>query len=545
MPLKFSALCLLLACVPLLAAPVGFRMDGTNRYPTATPQTAWSTTERVVWATELPKWSNASPVLVGDRIFVTTEPNTLLCLDRAGKILWQRTNDYDNMLTPEEKVKLAEERQAAAVQEKKGAEIRKALKDKRTQLTKAEDDAKANPNDATLPEKVTALKDEIKTLETQANEVKTALNALTLERQAAAVQEKKGAEIRKALRDKHTQLTKAEDDAKANPNDATLPEKVTALKDEIKTLETQANEVKTALNALTLAAKWSVPITHETNGYASDTPVSDGTYVYASFGNGVVACYTLDGACRWMRLIEKPTHGWGHSCSPVLVGDMVVIQFIDLFALDAKTGEERWRTKHPHIWGTPVVTRVGQLDVLVSDCGEVINAADGKTVAATGMRLEYGSPTLHGDVVYFASGKKAAAFRLAAGEGGTVTSTKLWEATVNNDRYYASPLIHDGLVYVVNQKGTLSVLDAAAGTLAYEQPLKLGGTVFPSPILAGSVIILSSDSGKSVVLTPGREYKEIARPTFERFLSTPVCDGARMYIRTSTQNTSKLYCIGE
>ncbi len=56
---------------------------------------SWSKTENVVWAADLPGPSAATPVIWGDRVFVSTtdkEAKTLhaLCLDRqSGKVLWQ------------------------------------------------------------------------------------------------------------------------------------------------------------------------------------------------------------------------------------------------------------------------------------------------------------------------------------------------------------------------------------------------------------------------------------------------------------------------
>jgi outer membrane protein assembly factor BamB len=56
----------------------------------------WSTTNNIRWKTPLPERGNSTPVLWGDRVFLTQaiekqNINTLLCLDRAnGKVLWRR-----------------------------------------------------------------------------------------------------------------------------------------------------------------------------------------------------------------------------------------------------------------------------------------------------------------------------------------------------------------------------------------------------------------------------------------------------------------------
>ena len=96
----------------------------------------------------------------------------------------------------------------------------------------------------------------------------------------------------------------------------------------------------------------------------------------------------------------------------------------------------------------------------------------------------------------------------------------------------------------MNAAGVLDVVEAATGKVAYQQQLGLGGAVFPSPVLAGNVVIVSSDTGKSVVLKPGPTYEEVSRCTLDPSRDTPFCTGARMYVRTCSKE-SKLYCIGE
>lgn len=73
--------------------PIGWRMDGTGNFPAATPTLEWSATHHVRWMKRMPSWSNSSPILVGERLFVSSEPDRLLCLRAAdGEILWQRAS---------------------------------------------------------------------------------------------------------------------------------------------------------------------------------------------------------------------------------------------------------------------------------------------------------------------------------------------------------------------------------------------------------------------------------------------------------------------
>ena len=84
------AVCMVLAaaCWAHAQPVVGWRTDGTGRYPDADPPITWSAQENVVWKTPMPDWSNATPVVVGDRIFVCSEPADLICVRAADGTLW-------------------------------------------------------------------------------------------------------------------------------------------------------------------------------------------------------------------------------------------------------------------------------------------------------------------------------------------------------------------------------------------------------------------------------------------------------------------------
>ena len=60
----------------------------------------WSATENVRWKVELPERGNSTPVVWGDRVFLTqaTEKSTkraVMCFARAdGKLLWKQETEY-------------------------------------------------------------------------------------------------------------------------------------------------------------------------------------------------------------------------------------------------------------------------------------------------------------------------------------------------------------------------------------------------------------------------------------------------------------------
>lgn len=107
--LRFWSFALILALTPALAAEnwPHWRGEGGNGVSSqANPPTEWSDSKNVKWKVAIEGLGSGSPVVWGDRVFVTTSatPNgsasrrqeplafMLLCLDRSnGEVIWRRT----------------------------------------------------------------------------------------------------------------------------------------------------------------------------------------------------------------------------------------------------------------------------------------------------------------------------------------------------------------------------------------------------------------------------------------------------------------------
>lgn len=75
--------------LPSPERPIGIRGDGNGTYPGARPVSEWSQTENLLWRMPVANYGNSSPLVVGDRVFVVSEPGwqsdcpTLACFDLA------------------------------------------------------------------------------------------------------------------------------------------------------------------------------------------------------------------------------------------------------------------------------------------------------------------------------------------------------------------------------------------------------------------------------------------------------------------------------
>jgi outer membrane protein assembly factor BamB len=287
-------------------------------------------------------------------------------------------------------------------------------------------------------------------------------------------------------------------------------------------------------------------------GNTTPTPASDGRSVYVVFGSGIVACYDLNGERRWIQHYPlKPATEYGRAASPVLAGGKLLVGLSCLMALDPDTGKELWRNKDvPELYGTPVITTLGGVAVVVTPSGHVVRVADGKLLAAGLGGLGFASPVVDDGTVYLIQAGSSAQ-RLSVAAPDRWDAKQVWEQELEGT-FYASAVCDRGLIYAVSNLNLFYILDAKDGKVLVSQDLTLpdvpgapalaAPNLYPSVALAGDRLFVFNDQGDARVLAPGREFKELKRNHLgEGHGGAPAFDGKRLYLR-SGQN---LYCIAE
>ncbi|OHB72628.1 MAG: hypothetical protein A2V70_04805 [Planctomycetes bacterium RBG_13_63_9] len=299
------------------------------------------------------------------------------------------------------------------------------------------------------------------------------------------------------------------------------------------------------------------------HGYASGTPVTDGKAVYAFFGRSGVWAYDLDGKLLWNADVGKQTHNWGSGTSPILAGSLVVVnasvESTSLVALDKATGEEAWRAEGiEESWSTPGLVDLpdGKQELVVSmrDTVRGYDPATGEQLWQCAGVNDYVCPMVvaHEGVVYVTGGRRPKTVAIRAGGRGDVTDTHLvWNEEVKKCSKVPSPLYHDGLLYWVSNSGIACCIDAATGEVVYEKRLMISGEgdrtgdkVYASLVLGDGKLYAVSRVGGTIVLSPGREFKELARNDLgdeSVFNATPVISDGQLLLRSDRF----LYCIGK
>lgn len=315
---------------------------------------------------------------------------------------------------------------------------------------------------------------------------------------------------------------------------------------QLSTLAARMGELRAAADAITPYRTPERP----TMGWASATPISDGTSIYAFFANGVVSSFTPDGKRRWSVWLGPPLvamRGWetGATASPLLVDGTLVISYGAVHGLDPATGALKWSSGVYLDFGTPAVATVGGRQVIITPDGRAIDPRGGKELARGLGDVWYTSPAAVGDtVVYFGGvveahttlvgGVTARAVKLAW-SGDRIVGTTLWTRDVAFvDRYYATPLIYGGLVYQVTRRRMMTVLDFATGEIVYQYRLDqaLNGETWTNPVIAGDYVVLTTDQGETLFIQAGRDFKTVTKGRLDPMLGTPAFTGGEVYVRT-------------
>ena len=289
---------------------------------------------------------------------------------------------------------------------------------------------------------------------------------------------------------------------------------------------------------------------HAKASQASATAATDGTHVVAMMGSEGLYAFDMAGTPLWTKnlghlnlgYVDDKNEEWGPGSSPVIHDGLVIVQndrHADSYvvAFDVATGVERWRVGRDEMpsWATPLVHR-GARTTIVTNSPKAIrghDAATGKELwqIADGTQVKVPTPVVFEDLVIVTGGwptggRPIFAIRAATGE-------LAWKLE-RGSPYTTTPLVYQGVLYVMVDNGVLSAYDARTGRRFYQQRLaRDAGGFSASPVAAAGRVYLPSEDGVMFVVRAGRTYQLLARNDMKAMmLATPAIVGDTLFVRT-------------
>lgn len=299
------------------------------------------------------------------------------------------------------------------------------------------------------------------------------------------------------------------------------------------------------------------------HGYATHTPVTDGERVYVFFGKSGAQAFDMAGKQLWQTSCGTSSGRmrWGSAASPVLVGDVLVVNASDesqaIIGLDKATGKVRWKAEGQFgmAYGTPnLYSHDGATDLVVAVPQELwgLNPETGKLrwYAVHGLSGNV-SPSLvpGGDTAYIFGGfpsTRSVAVKLG-GKGDTTANAILWDS--NTSSYVPTPILKDGHLYVVNDQGFAICIDAKTGEDVYRERVLIGARgggkpFYASPVLIGDKLVCVSRRDGAFIIAAKPKFELIGSNVFaldkSQFHGTPAVSGDQLFLRSD----KAVYCIG-
>jgi len=276
---------------------------------------------------------------------------------------------------------------------------------------------------------------------------------------------------------------------------------------------------------------------------AAPTPASDGQLIFAFYSSNDLACFDLEGNLKWFRGLayDYPTtrNDVGMSSSPLVIGKTLIVQLEnpgESFAagIDAATGETRWRHGRDRdaIWTSPTVLRgkTPQEDLVLMQSRSRLSAHDphtGKPVWHYEASCHtIASVTTCGDCVYLpAWGLHALRY------DPTTRSVKfLWHQQRLRSGN-SSPVVYGGRTYTIKSPAILVSGDAVDGRVLWQ--LRLEGPVWATPVLADGHLYVVNHKGLVQVVELGQRGKLVGTSQIDpAILASPAVAQRALYFRS-------------
>jgi outer membrane protein assembly factor BamB len=279
-------------------------------------------------------------------------------------------------------------------------------------------------------------------------------------------------------------------------------------------------------------------------GLAVSSAAVNKNSVCAIFANGNLISLDHDGNRKWAINIGLPENVYGYSSSLLIYDNTLIVQFdaqekVSLMGYDTETGELKWETLRNGrpVWSSPVMANFNGKQQVVINGNPYVTSFD----AETGDEL-WSIECLTGDVAPSLAVNSTMAYavtdyaRLAAIKAGTGASI-VWEDNMFTPDV-SSPVANNEFLFLATGSGDVACYDAQAGDTLWTH--YFAQQFYASPVIADGKVYILDRSGTMHIVKATGQYELIAEsPLGENADCTPAFSDKKIYLR----GRNNLYCI--
>jgi len=320
-------------------------------------------------------------------------------------------------------------------------------------------------------------------------------------------------------------------------------------------------------------------IPHHRIGWASLVGDAETGIVYSHSVEGMVHSFDKTGKVLWSRSLAEQLgtiYGFGgRTVTPILDGDLFIVSFLTagwgpnfiprhrFYAIDKNTGETVWistpgAAPYDTTYCAPIVRVINGERLLISGNGDggvyALRVGTGEKVWGFPLSKRGINPSIvvEGNLVFASHSEEnvdgsTAMGRMVALDASQVVDGKPKLAWMVDGfaAGYASPAVHDGVVYQVDNSANVVAFDTKTGEELWK--LNIGIAQKASPVIGDGKLYVSDVDGKFHIVKLGDEPELLDVEEFHnedgsatQINGSPAIANGRVFLLTN--NT--LYCIG-
>jgi outer membrane protein assembly factor BamB len=230
-----------------------------------------------------------------------------------------------------------------------------------------------------------------------------------------------------------------------------------------------------------------------------------------------------------------------------------------ILRIDPKTGKTLVRVERPteaivespDSYTTPAVWTSGKQAEIVIAGGDVVTGHDPGTLKElwranvlnpqnNPMNRIIASPVVRDGLIYAPTRVRPLTALRPGGKGDVTKSHVVWQNPNGPD--VPTPVTDGKYLYVTNDRGILWCLDAKTGQEVYGGKRIKSAIYSSSPLLADGKLYVTNEDGLVTVVQAGPEFKVLSENDMKDYtLSSPAVSDGQLFLRTA----GYLYCIGK